>query len=59
MVLLATVAGAEDVEIGGIYYELVSKAKEAMTSIGNYAFYGCSGLTAVHISDIATSAVGE
>ena len=99
MMLLPMVAGAETVEIDGIYYELVSKAKQAtvkgatsgsvvipasvtyegveysvtsigseafkgrsmtsvtipnsVTSIGENAFQGCSGLTSVHISDIA------
>ncbi len=101
MLLLPMVAGAETVEIDGIYYELISKIKQAtvkgavltsgsliisasvtyegveysvtsigseafknrsmtsvtipnsVTSIGENAFQGCSGLTSVHISDIA------
>ena len=101
VILLPMVARAASVEIDGIYYELVSKAKQAtvkgavltsgnliipasvtyeeveysvtsigseafkgrsmtsvtipnsVTSIGENAFQGCSGLTSVHISDIA------
>ena len=99
--MLPMVACANTVEIEGIYYELISKAKQAtvkgavstsgsvvipasvfyegveysvssigsevfkgrsltsvtipnsVTSIGENAFQGCSGLTSVHISDIA------
>ena len=81
--LLPMVAGAEPVEIDGIFYELVSKAKQAIvqrktsekysgnvgipasviyngveysvTSIGNVAFYGCSGLTSVTIPNSVTN----
>ena len=101
VILLPMVARAASVEIDGIYYELVSKAKQAtvkgavltsgnliipasvtyeeveysvtsigseafkgrsmtsvtipnsVSSIGENAFQGCSGLTSVHISDIA------
>ena len=101
LMLLPMVAVAESVEIDGIYYELISKAKQAtvkgavltsgnliipasvtyegveysvtsigseafkgrsmtsvtipnsVSSIGENAFQGCSGLTSVHISDIA------
>ena len=101
LMMLPMVACANTVEIEGIYYELISKAKQAtvkgavstsgsvvipasvfyegveysvssigsevfkgrsltsvtipnsVTSIGENAFQGCSGLTSVHISDIA------
>ena len=101
MMLLPLAARAASVEIDGIYYELISKAKQAtvkgavltsgnliipasvtyegveysvtsigseafkgrsmtsvtipnsVSSIGENAFQGCSGLTSVHISDIA------
>ena len=57
LMLLPMVAGAQGVvEIDGIYYELVSKIKEAtvtipisVTSIENSAFYGCRDLTSVSI----------
>lgn len=74
--LFSTNASAETVEIGGIYYNLVTKAKQAevtenpnrytgavkipetvsynnvtysVTSIGEYAFFNCHGLTSVTI----------
>ena len=79
LMMLPMVACANTVEIEGIYYELISKAKQAtvkgavstsgsvvipasvfyegveysVSSIGENAFQGCSGLTSVHISDIA------
>ena len=101
LMMLPMVARAASVEIDGIYYELISKAKQAtvkgavltsgnliipasvtyeeveysvtsigseafkgrrvtsvtipnsVSSIGENAFQGCSGLTSVHISDIA------
>ena len=87
--LLPLVASAEKVEIGGIWYNLVSKAKQAevtfkgdsydsyyneysgsitlpatvtydgvaysVTSIGDYAFYDCSSLTAITIPASVTS----
>ena len=80
-VLLSLPMLAEEVEIDGINYELISKARQAtvikkssgkyfgevvipesvehegaaysVTSIGSSAFRDCSGLTSVHISDIA------
>ena len=83
MMLLPMVAGAETVEIDGIYYELITKAKQAevtkspkwnykgsvvipasityngveysVTSIGDYAFSDCSGLTSVTIPNSVTS----
>ena len=83
MILLPLVASAETVEINGIHYNLVTKAKQAkvtskpsgnytgsvvipekvtyesveysVTSIGNNAFYGCSGLTSVTIPNSVTS----
>ncbi len=86
MMLLPMVAWTETVEIDGIYYELVSKNKEAtviekpsgeytgsvvipasitydgaeysVTSIGEAAFYECSGLTSITIPNSVTS-IGE
>ena len=83
MTLLPMVAMADPVEIDGIYYNLVSKAKQAevtskpsgkyfgsvnipsvvsyngeeysVTSIGEKAFYNCSGLTSVTIPNSVTS----
>ena len=86
-VLLPLVASAQTkVEIDGIWYNLVSKAKQAevtssggtkysgsitipatvtydgvaysVTSIGDYAFYYCSGLTAITLPEGVTS-IGE
>ncbi|MBR4161267.1 MAG: leucine-rich repeat domain-containing protein, partial [Bacteroidaceae bacterium] len=82
-VLLSLPMLAEQVEINGINYELVAKAKQAtviakssgkysgevvipesvehggttysVTSIGDYAFYYCSGLTSVTIPNSVTS----
>ena len=77
-------ANAEEAEINGLWYELVSRAKEAkvimyrydvkyfgdvvipetvdyegteysVTSIGEYAFYECSGLTSVTIPGSVTN----
>jgi hypothetical protein len=80
--LLPLVASADAVEIGGIYYNLVPKAKQAevtsnpsrysgditipksfiykgitysVTSIGDYAFSLCYGLTSVSIPNSVTS----
>ena len=82
MMLMAMASFAYDVEVDGIYYNLVSKAKIAevtngdskysgsvvipeqitvygatysVTSIGNYAFSSCSGLTSVGIPNSVTS----
>ena len=82
LALLPLTALADAVEINGIYYNLVEKAKMAevtqhpnqytgnvvipekvdyngasfaVTSIGNYAFYYCSGLTSVTIPSSVTS----
>ena len=81
-VVFSTSASAYDVEVDGIYYNLVSKAKiaevtegdgkysgsinipssikvndvdYAVTSIGECAFEGCSGLTSVTIGNSVTS----
>ena len=85
ILLLPMLANADAVEINGIYYNLVTKAKIAevtsnpnkysnevvipesveyggvtysVTTIGNYAFLGCSGLTSVIIPNSVTS-IGE
>ncbi len=92
MLLLPMVASAEPVQIDGIYYNLVSKIKEAevtnrlggtengsrsysgsvdipatvtyegvdysVTSIGDWAFYECSGLASVTIPNRVTSIGG-
>ena len=85
LALLPLAAFADAVEIDGIYYNLVPKAKVAevtsnpnkysgaveipdtvtynnvfyiVSSIGNYAFYKCSGLTSVTIPNSVTS-IGE
>ena len=86
MLLLSTAinAFAVEVEIGGLWYDVITKAKEAqviqyknnnyysgdivipesveyngvtcsVTSIGNSAFSGCSGLTSVTIGNSVTS----
>ena len=82
LMLLPMMASADAVEIGGIWYNLVPKAKEAevasnpnkysgdvvippsvtyngqpysVTSIGDFAFYKCSGLTSVTIPNSVTS----
>ena len=85
MTLLPMMASADAVEIDGIYYNLVTKAKQAkvtyeslyynsysgnftipatvtyndvtysVTSLDDYAFNGCSGLTSVTIPNSVTS----
>ena len=82
MMLLPMVAMADAVEIDGIYYNLIDKAKIAevtsnpnkysgsvaipekvsyegveydVTSIGNNAFYSCTGLTSITIPNSVTS----
>ena len=84
-VVFSTSASAYDVQIDGIYYNLISKGKTAevtygeenysgevvisssitvegkeytVTTIGNEAFYQCSGLTSVTIPNSVTS-IGE
>ena len=91
--LLPLVASAETVEIDGIWYNLVSKVKQAevtykgdsynsyddeysgsitlpatvthngvaysVTSIGDYAFWGCSSLTAITLPEGVTSIGGS
>ena len=86
LLLLPLVASADAVEIDGIYYNLVPKAKSAevtsnpnkytgevvipdavtyndvsysVTSIGNNAFYYCSGLTSITIPGSVTSIGSE
>ena len=85
LMLLPMMASADAVEIGGIWYNLIPKIKEAevtknpntysgdvvippsvtyngqpysVTSIDNYAFSNCSGLTSVTIGNNVTS-IGE
>ena len=85
LAMLCIAVNADPVEIDGIYYNLISKAKQAevtehpnkyagsvvipqsvnyegaeysVTTIGENAFYGCTGLTSVTIPNSVTS-IGE
>lgn len=85
MMLLPLMANAETVEIDGIYYNLINKAKQAevtsgsnkytgdvvipssvvydevtytVTSIGEYAFFDCTGLTSITLPNSVKS-IGE
>ncbi|MBR3855139.1 MAG: leucine-rich repeat domain-containing protein, partial [Bacteroidaceae bacterium] len=83
LMLCCTVASAQDFEVGGIYYNILSEEDKtvevtsgsnkytgavtipasvtynsitySVTSIGNYAFYYCDGLTSIEIPSSVTS----